>query len=91
LYSIGRRPDDCTAAIHVERNGAGSQATFDIVDTVSSVASTIAPLQNRLQIPVMKHACALWVRRSFVFHGLDLRSINLKIGAMNQHNQEDRR
>jgi hypothetical protein len=53
LYNIGRRPDDCTAAIQVERSGAGSQATFDIVDTVSSVASTIAPLQDRLQIPVM--------------------------------------
>jgi len=50
LYTIGRRPDDCTAAIPRGRNGAGIQATFDIV---SSVASTIAPLQDRLQIPAM--------------------------------------
>jgi len=53
LYTIGRRPDDCTAAIPEGRNGAGSQATFDTVDIVSSVASTIAPLQDRLQIPAM--------------------------------------
>jgi len=53
LYNIGRRPDDCSAAIHIGRNGASSQATFDTVDTVSSVASTIAPLQDRLQSPAM--------------------------------------
>ena len=42
-----------TVADTVARNGAGIQATFDIVVTVSSVASSIAPLQDRPQIPAM--------------------------------------